>query len=229
MFRIRGAMPLFLIACLVFSGTASENKPPRQIKAWGDVLDPDSDCKINEMNGQVTIEVPGIYHDLWPGQGKINAPRILQDVEGDFTVQVKAFGQIHAEPFSLISGFDSSFPFQAASLLIWQDDNNFVRLDRACMVKDNKNIFFCYYHAFKDGKRVVHLSRNFQDQATYLRLERREGKIYAAVSQDGGKTWPSFRPEAIDLPMKLRVGLAAMNNTNKPLIAEFENLKVSKR
>ncbi len=229
MSEIRCAMPLFLIACMVISGTASENKPPQQIKGWGDVLDPDGDCKINEMNGQVTMEVPGIYHDLWPGQGRINAPRILQDVEGDFTVQVKVAGQIRAEPGSVIPGLASSVPFQAASLLLWQDDNNFVRLDRACMVKDNKSIFFCYYHAFKDGKRVVHVSRNFQDQATYLRLDRREGKIDAAFSQDGGKTWHFFRPEAIDLPMKLRVGVAAMNNTNKPLRVEFEDLRVSKR
>jgi regulation of enolase protein 1 (concanavalin A-like superfamily) len=229
MFRIRWGMLLFLTTCLVISGTAAEVKPIQKIKAWGEVLDPDSDCKINETNGKVTIEVPGAYHDLWPGQGKTNAPRILQDAEGDFIVQVKVPGQIRPQAGTVIPGLASSVPFQAATLLIWQDDNNFVRLDRASMVKDNKTIFFCYYHAFKEGKRVVHLSRNFKDQATHLRLERREGKIHAAVSQDGGKTWPSFRPEAIDLPMKLKVGVAALNSTDKPLLAEFEDFKVSKR
>jgi regulation of enolase protein 1 (concanavalin A-like superfamily) len=228
-FSIRCAILLLLTACLGFTGTASEHKPPQQIKAWGDVTDPDGDSKINEANGRVTIEVPGAYHDLWPGQGKTNAPRILQDVEGDFTVQVKLTGQIRPQAGTVIPGLASSVPFQAASLLIWQDDNNFVRLDRASMVKDNKTIFFCYYHAFKEGKRVVHLSQNLKDQATYLRLERRGGKIQAAFSQDEGKTWPSFRPEVIDLPMKLKVGVAGLNNTSKPLIAELEGFKISRR
>ncbi len=227
MFWIRKAMLFPVVAGLLTVGTAAGDKAPQKIKGWGEVTDPDGDCKVQDEKGKVAIKIPGTYHDLWPGQGKVNAPRILQDAEGDFSVQVKVAGAIRPEKGSVIPNLGSSASFQAGSLLIWEDDNNFVRLDRACLNRGDKPVSFGYFHAFKDGKRVVHLSQDFQDRETYLRLERRDGQILAAVSQDGGKNWDSFRPQTVQLAKKLKVGVAALNNTKKPLMAEFEEFKLS--
>jgi hypothetical protein len=53
--------------------------------------------------------------------------------------------------------------------------------------------------------------------------------VYASFSQDGGKTWKahSFSPIALDWPDKLRIGIAAVNTTSKPLEVRFEDWKLT--
>ena len=63
-----------------------------------------------------------------------NAPRTMAEVDGDFLAYVKVDGEI--DP-GLDAPTDSRgqrlpFPFQGAGLLLYQDKDNFVRLERAC-------------------------------------------------------------------------------------------------
>jgi len=62
----------------------TQDRNPRILKGWGEADDPDGDCKITLRDSEVTISVPGTLHDLSAELGKINAPRILRDIEGDF-------------------------------------------------------------------------------------------------------------------------------------------------
>lgn len=206
---------------LVASASSAGEKTSQLIKGWGQTEDPDGDCKISAKEGKVTFSIPGTAHDLWPGGGrKVNAPRILQDVEGDFTVQVKVASSVKPK-----NGF-----FRSGTLLIWQDDKTFIRLDSACAHRGGSTFdFYCYLHVFKDEHRLVneHL-RPLKDQPTDLRLERRHTKIVASFSQDGGKTWKSFGKKTVDLPRKLKVGVAAVNGTKSPFTVTLEDFKISK-
>jgi len=115
---------------LVLASFAAEDKTPQTIKGWGTVVDPDGDCRVIEENGKLTIRVPGTYHDLTHSEGrdKLNSPRILQEVKGDFVVQVKA----NAFPlFADNTSTSLGICFVSSGLLIWQDEKNFIRLDRA--------------------------------------------------------------------------------------------------
>jgi regulation of enolase protein 1 (concanavalin A-like superfamily) len=219
-------LPLIVIASLASLSRADDAKP-RKVSGGAEFVDPDGDCKFRDEKGKWTLEVPGAYHDLWPKMGKVNAPRILMEAEGDFSTQVKVLGSISAEPDTAIPGRTFKVPFRAASLVIWQDDATFVRLDRAAMVNNGKLIHFCYYHAFKEDERVVHISQNFKDSETLLRLERRGYKIMAAASQDGGQSWSKFGTQTIELGRKVKVGVAALNGTTKPLTAEFQGLTIT--
>jgi len=60
---------------------------------WGAFEDPDKDCAFKEEKGSLSISVPGKDHDLGIERAKMNAPRAMQPVEGDFTVQVKVTGK----------------------------------------------------------------------------------------------------------------------------------------
>jgi regulation of enolase protein 1 (concanavalin A-like superfamily) len=222
---LRAGLTLSLFAIALASH--AEDAKPLKLSGGGEFLDPDGDCKMSEEKSAWKFDLPGVYHDLWPKKGKVNAPRVLQDAEGDFKVEVTIPGSIAAEKDTAIPGLASSAAFRAASLLIWQDENNFVRLDRAGMYKDGKHWSFCYYHIFKDGERTVQESKTLKDIATQLRLERRNGKIIASSSQDDGKTWQMFQRKSVELPKKLKVGVAALNSTTKPLTVEFSGLKVS--
>jgi regulation of enolase protein 1 (concanavalin A-like superfamily) len=221
MLRLVASGWLAIGLALVASGWPTGEQNPQFIAGWGQTEDPDGDCKISAREGKVTFSIPGTTHDLWPGgPGRVNAPRILQDVEGDFTVQVTVATSVKPE-----NGF-----FRSGTLLIWLDDKTFVRLDSACAHRDGNTFdFYCYLHVFRNKERLVneHL-RPLKDQPTNLRLERRNTRIVASFSQDGGKTWKAFQEKTLDLPRKLKVGVAAVNGTNSPFTVTLEDFKISK-
>ena len=206
---------------LVASGSSASEQVSQLIKGWGQTEDPDGDCTISAREGKVTFSIPGTAHDLWPGDSrKVNAPRILQDVEGDFAVQVRVASSVKPE-----SGF-----FRAGTLLIWLDDKTFIRLDSACAHRGASTFdFYCYLHVFKDKERLVneHL-RPLKDQPTDLRLDRRGARIMASFSQDGTRSWRAFEEKTVDLPRKLKVGVAAVNGTTSPFTVTLEDFKISK-
>ncbi len=219
-------VPMVLIGGLAALAPAGDVKPV-EVAGGGQFIDPDGDCKLREENGKWFVDVPGVYHDLWPKKGKVNAPRILRDAAGDFRVQARIHGQIKAEKGTAIPGLASSAAYRAGSLLIWQDDNDFVRMDRAGMNKDGKDYSFCYYHIFKNGERIVEQSRALKNADADLRLEWHGGKVHASFSQDGGKSWKSLPVEAVEFKGKLKAGVAALNTTTKPLTVEFSGFSIT--
>lgn len=221
MVRLFAAVSVAALYALVASGMVAQEKTPKLEQSWGQPEDPDGECKISVKGGNVTFSLPGATHDLWPGQGrKVNAPRVLQEVEGDFSVQVKVATSVKPE-----NGF-----FRSGTLLIWQDDTTFIRLDSACAHRGGDIFdFYCYLHVFKDANRTVNETlRPLKDQPTELRLERNKSNIVASFSQDGGKTWKSFATKTVDfLPNKLKVGVAAINGTAAPYTVSLEDFKIS--
>src|SRR5688572_5897260 len=145
----RFALLLSLLVTVTATAFAVAEAPSKKSGGWGEWIDPDGDCDVKAEGAALLITVPGKPHDLWPENPKpevrTNAPRVLRNVEGDFTVQVKAVDSVKAAK-----------GFRAATLLIWQDDKNFVRLDDACTTRPGHPLFFAYYHVFTDGKRTVH-------------------------------------------------------------------------
>jgi hypothetical protein len=59
---------------------------------WGMAIDPDNDCKIVDQGKALEISVPATHHDLNADNDKLNAPRVLREVSGDFTMTVKVIG-----------------------------------------------------------------------------------------------------------------------------------------
>src|SRR5260370_32510067 len=81
-----------LAACLLAVCLAAQDKKPRTIEGWGTVTDPADDCTLKHEKKKLTVTVPGGTHDLNQAIGGMKAPRVLQEVEGDFTAQVKVTG-----------------------------------------------------------------------------------------------------------------------------------------
>jgi len=185
--RIGGIALAFFVVTLTSTPAAGP-----ALDGWGELADPDGDCAARVDDARrLVIDVPSKLHDLWPeASGTVNAPRVMQDADGDVTVRVTAAGDVTAKDGTGVAA--DKRPFRAATLLLWQDEKNFVRLDRGCVVREGKAIHFAYFHVFKDGKRTTHLSKDFANRPTLLKLERRGKKVLAAVSQDGGATWQTF-------------------------------------
>src|SRR5947208_110569 len=125
---------------LVSLTSVAEEKKARVIKGWGEVIDPDGDCTIQSEKGKVTITVPEKNHNLAPLIGQ-NAPRILQEIEGDFALEVKVSGDFKPTDRSTLEGGRS---FNGAGLLLWQDEKNFLRLERNSFRVLEQNLSVCY-------------------------------------------------------------------------------------
>ena len=59
----------------------------------------------------------------------------------------------------------------------------------------------------------------------WLRLERREGKLQASVSDDG-EEWTPVKLTAPDFGKKVKVGIGMVNVTTKEFLAHFEDYSV---
>lgn len=104
----------------------------------------------------------------------------------------------------------------------------FDHVDRTDMHNAGRAVTSCYLHVFTEGERVVELSPLVADKPTHLRLARRGERVTAAYSQDDGKAWRELKEHQVALPDKVKVGVAALNNTNRPCKVRFEEFKLSK-
>jgi len=224
---------LCVLLCVTVLLSAAADAPtttkgPRPIEGWGDVIDPDGDCRVTGTVDFLEIVVPGSYHDLWPDpQGAINAPRVLRAAPaGDFAVQVRVTAPVLAEKGTEIRRGSA---FRAATLLVWQDEKNFIRFDRASLFRDNNTRDFAYLHVYQDGKRTAEATQNLKSpkEPCWLKLQRRGEEVVASFSQDEGKSWTDFPPQKAKLTEPLKVGVAALNSSNKPFEARFERLVVA--
>jgi len=125
-----------LATCAVFVAGSSAQQQ-QTFDSWGTLVDPDAKCIVLENKGRLTITIPNVTHDLtYDGDyAKTNAPRLLRDVEDDFTMEVKVLAYSRPEPKTSSGG---RYSFVSAGLVIWVDDKSFIRLERSA---ESKTLF----------------------------------------------------------------------------------------
>lgn len=213
---------------LVAGPAVSQEKKPRKIEGWGTVTDPDADCTVKRDKTKLTVTVPATNHNLHPVRG-MNAPRVLREVEGDFTAMVKVTGTF--KPGDKGTGL-SPTPWNSAGLLLWDGDMNYLRLERTALWGKNQELL-CFAPGFeywKDGKVKVYNQRIesadfFKGNSTWLKLERQGDNVTAHYSHDG-KEWTEAKQAAVEFPRKVQIGVAAVNSSDAPFTVEFEDFKV---
>ena len=200
-------------------GLAHYNLP-----GFGNRVDPDGDCHFRLFESQLHIQVPGRRHDLAIEVGRANAPRVLREIEGDFQAEVVVSGNLPTDPRNLFKG---RMAFHAAGLVIWQDDRNYIRLERAHAYADK---WVCYpnWEARTNGQyfRQGSLREGVlqEDKPVSLRVVRTGNVFTGFYGQDG--LWKELPPINVDFAGKLQVGVCAIQNTPSPFEAVFTDLKV---
>jgi hypothetical protein len=191
---------------------------------WGDAIDPDGDCRVVVEPAMVKIFVPGKPHILSAEIRGLNAPRILRKVRGDFDARVSVAGVFQPAGRSTVKAYP--FPYHGAGILLWQDEENYVRLEIATEMQRGKRRPYVNFEYRKAGALAVSGGLNNADSSSHLRLRRRGGEIYAAFGPDG-LHWTSFPPLVVNLKEQLSIGLTAINTATRPLDAELEGFEVS--
>lgn len=224
------ALVLVLATCTIHAAPAPE--PFR--KGWDKPVDPSRDCKFVFKGGTVTIEVPGVDHDLAPKRKQFNAPRILRDFEGDFLMQVRVNGSFTPSNKSSVEEED---PAVAAGLVVIPSKKNCIRLEYEARRRKGNLSRFPEYRM--QGEKIYNMHMGWdtpwkQDnlaanrERIYLRLERRGYYIYEAISPDGKQWRYTFKVGVKDLPARLKVGIAAYStskNQFKPCFDQFKLLR----
>ena len=225
---------LFLLALLLSLVAHAGNDSVRAIPGWGQVIDPDGDCTITASDGKITVTVPGTTHDLSSYHSiykKRNAPRVLQEVDGDFTVEVEVSGTF--EP-GTAGTLPEAYPFNGAGLLLWDNDADYVRFERNVWVTSqgehsSYTPLFEYWQNDQDLMQDQPSSKPFfKGPSTWLRITRQGNQLHAAVSNDG-TNWIEQNPVTVQLPEKIEVGVDAINTSKKPFKVEFSELKLVSR
>jgi regulation of enolase protein 1 (concanavalin A-like superfamily) len=200
------------------TGTPEPDPPGRNLPGWGMAIDPDGDCKFTPANRGMTIEVPTTIHDLGGPNRIFNAPRVMQEVDGDFTITVKVTGQFLPGPQSSNPG---SFPYNGAGIVVWSDSDNFIRLERAAVLRGNSVLTNLAFLEHEGGYGGANHSDALGNSDCFLRVRRKGSRIYAGVSGDGNN-WRWLRPIDTIWPSKLKVGLTAITTSSTPFLAKFE-------
>jgi regulation of enolase protein 1 (concanavalin A-like superfamily) len=197
----------------------------QEIRGWGTVIDPARDCKVIEKEGTLATTVPGTHHNLnqTPAFDNLLAPRVLQDVDGDFTLHVKVDPFERPEPGTSTNGRNS---FVGAGLLVWQDGKNFIRFLRAANGESGR--LFAQVEFYQEGMFAGGDLSDLDDKSTHLRLSRNGNTFTFAVSEDG-KQWTELQTEVknVALPKNVKVGVAAINSTAREFAPRFEALALT--
>ena len=119
-------------------------------------------------------------------------------------------------------------PYHGAGILLWQDSENYVRLEIAADLRKGKVFSYANFELRQAGRLAVTWGLKIVDGSRYLRLERRGNAIHGAFSPDGDH-WTAFAPMIANLQDRLKVGVLAVNSASKPLKAGLEEFRVIRK
>jgi regulation of enolase protein 1 (concanavalin A-like superfamily) len=200
---------------------------PPPVENWRGLTGTPRDCPFHIDGPVLTVSVPGKLHLLNPEAGLRNSPFLLTAVHGDFVAQVRVTGQVRpgTEPLG-----DFPFPpFQGGGLLLWQDENNYLRLERTSMYSpaDGKRFHQVMLELCRDGKTQPGVFRDARDFDIILKFDRRGSEVRCSYSSNDGRDWLEVKRQPVNFPPDMKVGISASNASPRPFAARFEGWELS--
>jgi len=200
---------------------------------WGTAVNPNGDCKFSKKDDELVVTVPGASgpHDLAAEIHTTNAPRVVQPIKGDFTIEVKVDGRF-------LPGGESTLPgragYNGAGLVIMVDPENVLCLARAAFQHgDGPNVPYANFEIRVNGE-VERIGDSTdvplpKEGPVYLRLQRKGRQVLGAVSLDGEK-WKDLEPKELPAswPEELKVGVVGISTSVEDFAPKFSKLKIAK-
>lgn len=206
----------------------SEDEKPRTLAKWSCEVNKGEGVKFTNTVGVTTITTPGEEPMVNGPQFKLhNAPAALVRVEGDFVATVAVTNEFDpgTEPVALPGATKLDYAFQGAGLLIWQDDQNFVRFERM-MQSDRRRLRLIH-------RMLVEMYKNGREVATAYTREIPRDEAWKLLAVRKGSTIQMYaesphvkllvREFALDYDKDLYVGVSASNLSKHEFEAKFEN------
>jgi hypothetical protein len=222
------------LVCVVADGedSAKQKEAPRELAGWGTAVDPDRDCAFFVAHDSLLISIPGSRpHDLAADIKLTNAPRVLQSVRGDFTIQVKVEARV-------APGDESTKPgrtgYDGAAIIAMADPQNVVTLARGVLQRRDKEPKTYANFEMRVAGKLQRIGRTGdhplpETGPVFLRLERRGSTFHGAVSAEG-TTWDALESKEVpaDWPKELQIGVAAISTSTEEFNPRFSKLQILK-
>jgi WD40 repeat protein/CheY-like chemotaxis protein len=209
---------------LLGASVHSETSVTLFLQGWGRVVDPDRDCRFEVVSNRLIISVPPTLHNLSTEFSELNAPRVLQEVNGDFVAHIRVVGHINHDGKPTSSHY---LAYQGTGLLLWEDENTYIRLERSAYVTHGDLVHSVHFEVRSRRQVTVDLHQAGIEKPIFLRLARSGSQIRAAGSTDA-VTWTEFDPVECLLTEDVKIGIIAVNTASAPLRAELEGFRVVK-
>jgi len=167
---------------------------------WVDPLG-DSSHSLTANPGHLRLYTPDGGHDLYLN---LNAPRMLQPISGDFVATTKVT-------------MYSDYSYQGAGLLIWQDSDNYIRLEL-----NGPHHGINYVHRIDGVYFGLDPDPVPGGTTVYLRFMR-AGNTFSASFSGDGSTWQDRHTVSYPASDLLYVGLSLLNEwQDHPIWADFD-------
>src|SRR5262249_15078624 len=193
-----------------------EPPPPPRLETWVGLIGAPWDCQFLADGTGMTMTIPPTLHVLSPDLNLKNAPRLMAEVSGDFVAMVRVPGRILPGTKSVAK---LPYTYQAAGLLLWQDENNYLRLEKASSFSEGKLRSLVFLELCRENKVTSIFPREVREGELTLKFERRGSEIRCAYSPDRGRTWLELKRQNAPFPNTLAVGVSASNASPKPFSA----------
>lgn len=222
----QGVFALLVLLGLFFSYSIQSDELQT---SWGRIIDPKGECLISDKgnkdgDSRLIISIPGTIHDLDPRKGQPLAPRVLKAVKGDFTYTVKITADYERVRTTARKGANA---FVSAGILVWDDENNFLRLEKNLWTTPNKTQFYYapLFEHYKDNKLLKDGGPGISfisilKKINYLRL-RRKGNLFIADVSEDGNTWILTKSHTALFPETVQLGVSAVNTSDSKWTVSF--------
>jgi hypothetical protein len=220
----RLAVGLLCALAAIAAAVAPAPRPQPWVAGWDRPVDLAGNCRFDRNGDKLTITIPGKDHPLDVPNKRLNAPHLLRDVQGDFSVQVRVGG---------VGKPAGGTGYHRAGLLL-TDGWVFWRWERSADQDPKEkahDLWFGIHWRGQEGSVTGHGDSLPLKGPIYLRIERRGEKVFLASSEDA-KTWltattPSSFGIVIKLPQALKVGVVAESTAAGEFKVEFDQFKLS--
>jgi regulation of enolase protein 1 (concanavalin A-like superfamily) len=225
-FRALALRPALFAWAVALVASCAHAQAPAEIKGWGQWNDPDGDCTYKLEKEKLTVAVPAGAHDLSAEYVRMNAPTVLKEITGDFSLVVRVSGKFAPEG-QVVNNRPS---YQAAGLVVMLDNRNYLRLERAATRPNNARsaMHTITYELRLNGavqRAAGQTDNRTEDTPLYLLIQRQGERMAAAVSKDG-KEWQNLGEKNLTKQEKLKVGVTAINLSAVPFEPLFEEFQI---
>jgi regulation of enolase protein 1 (concanavalin A-like superfamily) len=215
------------IAGVRTEGAATATPTPEQktneLPGWGLAIDPQSDCEFTPEKNRLTMKITGSKHQMPVQKPNLNSPRVMREVEGDFTLTVKVVGEFSPGGKSTNP---KSVPWHGAGIIVWNDEDNYIRLERSASNRNGKIAPYVNFEEFEGGAHGLTNSEGMKEGDCWIRMERKGGRFLGSVSFDNA-TWKELKPMQVVWPMKLKIGLQTTTTSSLlPWSVVFEDYEL---
>jgi regulation of enolase protein 1 (concanavalin A-like superfamily) len=217
---------LLMLACFPFALCAAqvkkEDDAAKLERAYGAWTDADKDCKYVLKDGELRVSLPAAWHIMWKQRrgAKNNAPRVLREVEGDFTAVVRVKFQV---PKSVP---EEHWPYCSGGLVAWESEKEHLVIRRCGGAVNGYPEAVWSHHVTTAGTTDSVLELDKPAESAFLRLKREGKKAIVGWSRDG-KAWKEFEPADVAWGAKVKVGVVAENCLDVPMEITFDQYSLT--